>query len=68
MDERNRRIDRSEENDESEKENRYREKSIIAKTDLLFQLETLHLVLILEGGLFDLETLETLEAPFDFGG
>ena len=35
---------------------------------LLFQLETLHLVLVLKGGLFDLETLETFEAALDLGG
>ena len=41
---------------------------VIAQTHLLFQLETLHLVLVLEGSLLDLESLETLETPFDLGG
>ena len=68
VDERGREIDGSEEN-ESEKESRYQEKkSIIEKTHFLFQVETFHLVLVLESSLLDLETLETFETPFDFGG
>ena len=43
-------------------------KSIIAKTHLLFQLETLHLVLVLKGSLLDLKSLEPFKTPFDFGG
>jgi len=41
---------------------------IITKTHLLFQLEAFHLVLILEGSLLDLKSLEALETPFDLGG
>ena len=41
---------------------------IIANAHLLFQLKTFHLVLVLEGGLLDLKSLETLETPPDFGG
>ena len=66
---RERRIDRSEENDESEKETRYREKkSTIANAHLLLQLETFHLVLVLKGSLLDLKSLETFETSLDFDG
>ena len=41
---------------------------IIAKTHLLLQLETFHLVFVLEGSLLDLKSLEALETPFDLGG
>jgi len=44
-----------------------KEETIIAETHLLFQLETFHLVLVLEGSLLDLKALETLETPFDLG-
>ena len=45
-----------------------KEETIIAKTHLLFQLETFHLVFVLKGSLLDLKSLETLETPFDLGG
>ena len=53
----------------SESEERYRKKKwTIGKTYLLFQLETFHLVLVLEGSVLGLESLETLKTPFDIDG
>ena len=45
-----------------------KKKRTISKSHLLFQLETLHLVLVLKRSLLDLDAFETLETALDFDG